>query len=293
MPTNLPPFPIRETYPTAARLFKGAAQKITDLYPSLEYYLDASGIEEEPQSYVVIGISNAFLLSLFLFFVLNSLSIFAGQFLQFFGFALLGSVFFFIFTLFYWTTYPRVQALKRAQLIDRELVFALRDVSVEMDAGISFVDSLELLTEGYGVLSEEMTQVVKDIRLGTPVEEALEASMQRNASDLYQNAVLRIVNGLRSGADVPTLLSVVIDSLTEEMKVQVKQYGSEMNLWATLYLIIGIVLPSMGLSLIVMLSTFTGLVLTPALIYTLAVLMVLFHGSAILFLRSRRPVIGI
>ena len=49
----------------------------------------------------------------------------------------------------------------------------------------------------------------------------------------------------------------------------------------------------MGLTLMVMLSTFTGLALTPTLVYIVAAFLLIFHASAIGFLRSRRPLLEV
>ncbi|QQG39297.1 MAG: type II secretion system F family protein [Candidatus Aenigmatarchaeota archaeon] len=289
----IPPFPIRKTLPFTRRFFRGPAAAMVQLSPSLKYYLDAIHAEETADEYATLGLANAVLMGSLAFLTVFSLAIFAGQALQFFGFSLIAGLSMGAVTLLYWMSFPKVQAHKRAQLIDRELLFALRDISVELDAGMSFVDSLDLLTEGYGHLSEEMNEIVKDIRIGTPLEDAMERSMRKNTSKLYKSAMLRIFNGIRSGADIPTLLSVVIENLTEETKAQVKAYGQEINLWATLYLMVGIVLPSMGLTLMVMLSTFTGLAITESLVYMLTFFLLMFHASAIGFLRSRRPLVEV
>ena len=206
----LPPFPIRNVLPGTHRFFKGPASVVLKLSPSLKYYLDATRMEESPEDYTILGLANSFFMGSAVFLIVFSLAIFAGKPLEFFGFSLFGAAVFTVLTLAYWMSFPQVRARKKAQLVERELLFALRDVSVEMDAGLSFVDSMELLTEGYGALSEEITEVLKEIRLGTPMEDALEASMHRNVSKLYKSAMLRIVSGIRSGADIPTLLSVVI-----------------------------------------------------------------------------------
>ncbi|MBI4017898.1 MAG: type II secretion system F family protein [Candidatus Aenigmarchaeota archaeon] len=289
----LPAFPIRKVLPLTRRFFAGPSRALVQMNPSLKYFLDATRTEETPEEYATLGLANAIFMGASTFFIVFSLALFAGKPLEFFGFAVFGGASFAVMTVFYWMSFPRIHAKKRAQLIDRELLFALRDVSVEMDAGMSFVDALELLTEGYGTLSEEMNEVVKDIRIGTSAEDAIERNMHKNVSRLYKSAALRIVSGIRSGADIPTLLAVVIENLTEEVKAQVKSYGQEINLWATLYLIVGIVLPSMGLTLMVMLSTFTGLVFTPTLIYIIGIFLLVFHASAIGLLKSRRPLLEV
>src|SRR3989338_8908041 len=148
-------------------------------------------MEESPEDYTILGLANSFFMGSAVFLIVFSLAIFAGKPLEFFGFSLFGAAVFTVLTLAYWMSFPQVRARKKAQLVERELLFALRDVSVEMDAGLSFVDSMELLTEGYGALSEEITEVLKEIRLGTPMEDALEASMHRNVSKLYKSAMLR------------------------------------------------------------------------------------------------------
>lgn len=289
----LPAFPIRKVLPRTRSFFKGPARVMLQLYPSLKYYLDATRTEETPEDYAILGLANAVFMGSLVFIIVFSLAIATGKPLEAFGFSVTGGVVFGAITLVYWMGFPRVHAAKRAQLIERELLFALRDISVELGAGMSFVDALELLTEGYGALSEEIDEIVKDVRIGTPVEDALERSMHKNVSRLYKSANLRIVNGIRSGADIPTLLSVVIENLTEDVKAKIKTYGQEINLWATLYLMLGIVLPSMGITLMVMLSTFTGLVFTPILVYLIAAVLLIFHVSAIGILKSRRPLVEV
>jgi len=291
--SNLPPFPIKNVGSIGRKLLKPIAAPINENYSQLEIELNACDMDISSEDYVILGIENALFLSGVVLLLLMGLSVVAGKFLSFLiysvgsGAAMLGTI------LLYWLFYPHVQADRKAQEVERELLFALRDLSIEINSGSSFKQALQIWTEGYGELSKEATTMIKQINTGIPIEDALYESLDRNTSDLYRATIMRIVNGLRSGTSIPALLDVVITNLNTKMENEVATYGSNINMWSTLYLVIGIVMPSMGLTVLILLSSFTGTSISETFIWLILFGLGIFHISAITILQSRRPSIEI
>lgn len=271
------------------KLFGGAADTVTDFYPKLQLYLNAIDVDVDAATFIVIGLKNVFLIAFLTAALLAGLSFAAGELVSFAPFTTAATLVMFAATLLYWLFYPAVQARKKARQMEQELLFALRDLSIEISAGTPFNDALRTLTNGYGVLSDEMSLVVKDIETGVPVDKALYNSLNRNTGEIYRSTILRLVNGIRSGTSIPSLLNVVIENLSTKLENAVTKYGENVNTWSTLYLVVGIVLPSMGFTVFVLLSAFTGTPISQTFIYLASALLVLFHVFAIGLLNSRRP----
>ncbi len=293
MTGSTPHLPLKHVWPWFKKLFSTPAQLVVDSYTHLQLYLNAAEIRVEPEDYVLLGFENALFITVLIFAVLTGLGWIANQLADFIVFSTAAAGVMLFVTVMYWLFYPAVQARKKADAVEKDLLFALRDLSIELSAGTPVTDGLNTLTTGYGELSKEMELIVKQVNTGVPLDHALYNSLDRNVGELYQSAILRLVNGIRSGTSIPALLDVVIENLSTKLENAVTAYGENVNTWSTLYLVVGIVMPSMGFTVFVLLSAFTGTQITASLIYLAVFLLVFFHVSAIGLLQSRRPAIEV
>jgi flagellar protein FlaJ len=154
--------------------------------------------------------------------------------------------FVFFIILIFFMVYPGVIISQLRQAIDSELFYALRDLTVQVSAGISLYVAIKSIAKSdYGIVSEEFRKVVADIESGISLDSALKRMMQGTYSEYLRRALWQIIIVIKSGTPVVNVLEDILHSLKESQQRKLSQYLYEMNLWAMVYLIIAVTLPAL------------------------------------------------
>jgi len=165
----------------------------------------------------------------------------------------------FVVIFLFFMYYPRVLVRKNVEMVDRDLVYALRELLVQINSGVSLFDALAGVSRsGHGKVSKEFGLVVKDINAGEPEERALGKMAERTESEFLRRTLWQMITVLRSGASLRGALRGVVESLHEHQNNQIKKYTQELNLWMLLYIIVAVVIPSLGATLLIILSMLGG-----------------------------------
>lgn len=196
-----------------------------------------------------------------------------------------------IFGTFTFSKRPAVQAKKRTRELEKELPYALRHILIEVDAGISLYQAMVSVSDGYGEASNEFQKIVNEINAGTSEVTALENAILRNPSQEYRRALWQIINALKSGTDVSTTLENLVDSIMEKQILSVEEYGKELNPYTLMYMMVAVIMPSLGVTFIMILSTFTGMSLGNNIFYGILIGLVLFQLMFINLVKSKRPAV--
>ena len=157
-------------------------------------------------------------------------------------------------------SYPGVIVNRRVKNIDRNLLFVLRTILVQIRSGVPIFDTFVAIAAGdYGEISQEFKTVIEKVRAGRPVVESLEELTVRNPSIYFRRAMWQIVNALKSGSDIGDNLENVIKALSKEQIVEIRRYQSTLNPLAMMYMMIAVIAPSLGITMMIVLSTFPGM----------------------------------
>lgn len=89
--------------------------------------------------------------------------------------------------------------------------------------------------------------------------DSLEELAVRNPSMYFRRAIWQMVNAMRSGSDIGENLECVINALAKEQMVQIKEYQSTLNPLAMMYMMIAVIIPSLGITVMIVVSTFPGM----------------------------------
>ncbi len=163
----------------------------------------------------------------------------------------------FFLLLLVFIAYPLILVKKSVESLDRDLVYALKDMLIQISSGVSLFDALKNVSSAeHGLVSKEFKAVVQDINAGEAQDVALEKLALRSESEFLKKAIWQLVIALRSGASLQGTMKNLVDNLRQFQGAKVKSYTQEMNLWILLYLIIAIAIPSLGATLITILSSF-------------------------------------
>jgi pilus assembly protein TadC len=87
------------------------------------------------------------------------------------------------------------------------------------------------------------------------VVRSLDEVGMHTSSPFLRRIIWQIVNSMYAGSDISVALKSIGNDLTREKETKIKAYGQEMNLWSLMYMLMVIVLPSQGITLLIILST--------------------------------------
>lgn len=159
--------------------------------------------------------------------------------------------------------FPIMRVTKKVRELDRNLVFALRTILVQLRSGVSLFDSMKVVAEGkYGAVSHEFHKAVGQISTGTIQEIALERIAEFNPSIYFRRTIWQIVNGMRAGADITEVLSESVNTLTEAQSIQIRNYESQMKILSLVYMMLGVIVPALGITFLIVLSSFPQIQIT-------------------------------
>ncbi|MBN2518321.1 MAG: type II secretion system F family protein [Candidatus Altiarchaeota archaeon] len=284
-----------EKLKTTSKPFIGIAQKLERVVPGLEWDLEKAGIHVDPLTYISITVYLAFSVGMATFagillpaYMVDKLDIGMPM-------ALGAAIGLSVFMLFYMLLMPKVKIRKRAGSIEKNLGYALKDLEIQTGAGIPVFDAMvHVANGGYGECSEEFKQVIKKVESGRSVVRSLDEVGMQTASPFLRRIIWQIVNSMYAGSDVSIALKAISSDLTREKETRIKAYGQEMNLWSLMYMLMVIVLPSQGITLLIILSTLIDIFgkIDKNLVFGgIVVFMFFFQFMLVGFIKNKRPVV--
>ena len=272
----------------------GLGSRVSKLFPHMSLYLYQSESYLDPDEYTTIAIFGA----LFWFLVIFSF----GMLLSFAtklpsNFLLIisvSSLSVFSLSFFYVMFYPKLLVTRRVRSLEKNLLFALRHLMIQVKSGIPLFDSIASVAKSnYGLVSEEFNSVIRRISTGVSDVNALEELALKNPSLYFRRALWQISNAIRAGADIGNTLEIIITNLSNEERILVRKYGSQLNPLAFIYMMFGVILPSMGIALLITLSSFAGLPIKKYFFWIILSFLIIFKFNFLGIVKSRRPSVEI
>lgn len=279
-----------------ARHFRGVSTRVQNFFPTLEDDVLQAGIGIPANIYSALVIINTVVIFTFLFTLLFSINLFAKDvpFFEAFTQSFLPAGGFFLVFFFVLFRYPGILAAKKAAEMEKNLIFALKDLLLQISSGISLYNGIVHISKsGYGTVSEEFEKVAQAIASGTPMEEALDKMSSETKSEFLKRTVWQLINALKAGASLKGALRTIINGLISTQHTKIRSYAQELNLWSLMYMMFSVAIPTIGAVMLVILSSFAGFGVTPALfiIFLLSTLIIQF--ILIGLIKARRPVVNL
>lgn len=284
-----------ERLKNTSKPFIGIAQKLERIVPHLGWNLERAGIHVDPLTYISISIYMSFSVGLATFLGILLPSYLYDKLELGLTMATGASIALAVFMVFYMLAMPRVKIKRRAAMIEKNLGYALKDMEIQTGAGIPIFDAIvHVANGGYGECSDEFRQVIKKVESGTSVLKALDEVGMHTASPFLRRIIWQIVNSMYAGSDVSLALKAISEDLTREKQTKIKSYGQEMNLWSLMYMLMVIVLPSQGITLLIILSTLVDIFgkIDKNLVFGAIVLFLFFFQFMLLgIIKNKRPIV--
>ncbi len=302
MPTANIPYLRSARIRSTSRLFIGVGAVLAKLFSSVELDLKQSGILEQyainAREYLSVCAFLATILFVFATVFVTAITTMLGITSTMFGmpspyvFGFGSGIAAAVFIFFQMMYFPKSIINKRVADIDRNLLYVLRTILVQIRSGIPIFDTFVTIASGdYGEITEEFKNVIEKVRTGKPVTESLEELAIRNPSNYFRRALWQLVNSIKSGSDVADNLAVVIAALSKEQLIEIRKYQSTLNPLSMMYMMVAVIAPSLGITLMIVLSMFPGAeALQSEMSFWGLLAMVIFMQVMFMFvIKSRRP----
>jgi flagellar protein FlaJ len=281
------PFPIQKAS-KISKPFLFIASRLVKLNPFLTQKLIQAEINLKDREYLAIAIFSSFFWFLLIFSTFNILGFVAGK--NFISLSLVFSLLISVVVFLYINFYPSLLLSKKDRDVERNLLFAIRHLFIQVRSGVSLFDALVSVSKGnYGSVSEEFEKCVKEIATGKEETQALEELAFRVPNVGFKRVVWQIVNSMKAGGDIGNTLNIIAHNLSEEQKVKIRKYGSQLSPLALIYLMSTVILPTLGITFLIVFSTFAGFQIPETVFYLISFTVLVFQVMLIGLTKSRRP----
>lgn len=284
------PLPIARRF---APLFRGLSHFLMKYFPQLPQEMKKLDIEFDADDYLSIGMMSYFLIAFVLGFGLSYLFIIQNiepRKAYVVG-GLIGLVIFGLM-IFLAVKHPTSHAEAKAKEIDKTLVYGLRDISLQISSGETLFTALANVSKAdYGELSNELSIVMKKINVGIPMGAVLKQRVTLIQSEYLKKTYWQLINSLRAGADLKNSLNSILQQLDAKQKMEIANYARELGLWSLIYMMFSVAIPTIGLTMLVILSAFAGGGIEEASFISFVVICFIIQAVLIVFIKSRRPVV--
>ena len=230
------------------------------LFPSLRTTLQKVRMDVEPDAFITASLASSLIYGvIFSGIAYGAIAIRAQETNPIAVSAGVGLAMVFLFFMLH-VIFPSITMKKIAVKENKDLLFALREIIIDVDGGVPLFDSLKnVSTSGYGYVSRDFEWVVREIDSGIPERTALKELAVKTESEYLKRAAWQMVNALESGSRMSDALESIALSVENYLFGEIKNYSSNLNFLLLLYMLCGIVAPSLGITFMILLSAFSGL----------------------------------
>jgi flagellar protein FlaJ len=269
-----------------AKIFKYLAARM----PALEFKLRQARMEVKPEKFLQrTAVTAAFMAG-------GLLLIVAGFFIKepiFIPLMVVLAPFVYAIMFAYFLRLPDVRSNKTMREINREVIDAGRFLMVELDSGIPLYDALRSAARNFSSIGKYFRQIVDDIDTGTSVEEALGQVIELTPSQDFRRILWQLLNSLKTGSDVSRALREIVDQIGREQLVAMRDYGRKLNPLAMFYLIMALIVPSLGVTLLIVFASFLSVQIELPVFFAIALVLTLVQFMFVSAVKSMRPAVNL
>ena len=270
-----------------AKNTKNAGNFVAALFPSLEDDLLHARVPATPREYAAVALIaaplNAVVVGVLVFVLGSALK--TDLLVPSLLVALFVGAASFITIIFY----PKIIAMQRVRLLERDLIPATRQLIIELKSGVPLFNALASVSSDYGDVSEEFRKIVTRINNGVPELDALAEASHENPSFQFRKVLWQVSNALKVGSDVGAALEAIVEELTRERVNEIRRYGQELSPWTMLYMMAAVVVPSLGVTMMIVISSFMSIQIPKFILPMGIAFLIGFQLFFANFVSSRRP----
>ena len=263
------------------------SKKIAKSFPSLKLDLLQAGIDQEEHVFVKKALVLAGYASFALIIVLALVLSRANPRLIPLLILVFPIIFFMVFI--FVIKSPKAKAKKSVKEIDKEVVFAGRFLLIELSAGIPLFDAISNVAKSYKGIGKYFQEIIDRVEVGKPIEVAITEVMEITPSDNFRKIIWQIMNSLRTGADVSVALKSIVDEISRNQIIDVKNYGKKLSPLVMFYLMVAVIVPSLGVTMMSLMSSFVGIQITTSHLWFIAIGIAVVQMGFLMGIKGSRP----
>lgn len=238
---------------------KNVVKRITLLFPQLKSKLIQAGMTESPEEFVKKTLRGSINMGLLVVF---SLVLLATKIEGLWVFTIAAIPLVFVGIFMFLIRLPDVKVMKREKEINKEIVFVGRFLVIELESGVPLYRALANIIPSYPNTAPYFREIITKVDMGTPMEEALNDTIRFSPSKNMQKLLWQIVNSLQTGADIHKALDSVVEQIVREQIIEVERYGKKLNPLAMFYMMVAVIMPTLGTAMLTVLTNFIAIDIT-------------------------------
>lgn len=243
------------------RKFIWTGERLSKIFVNVKYDLARADIPLSSEKYLTAAFLSALAYGAAFFFLFYGLLFLREQAITQTNSTISGIIGFCFFLIFFsiLLIYPKLIAKQYATGIDQSLLFALKGMLIQVSSGVSLFNAMVNLSKSkYGIVSAEFENLVKEISGGESEAKALEKLALKTKSEHLKKICWQLITSLKSGSPLQGAISSVVETLTNQRMLAIKNYAAELNFWILMYMLFAAAIPTLGITFLVILSTMGG-----------------------------------
>ena len=183
--------------------------------------------------------------------------------------------------------------VKRRKEIDREILFATRFLLVKIESGVPMFNALADAAKNDTAGGKFFQEIVTDVELGTPFEEAIDKVKETTPSGKLKRLLRNVLSTIETGTDIQRAMKNISKQITDDQFNEIKAYEKKLNSLSLFYLILAVVIPSLGMTMFLLISGFFNLGITNVHVFIFLFFLVLVQIFFLSLFKQARPGIDI
>ncbi len=112
----------------------------------------------------------------------------------------------------------------------REILYVIRTMDVLMGSGVGLEAAIHSISQGgYGIISDDFSELMVNINKGTPLERELRALLKKAEFDGYKRVVNTMINNVTQNTDIIETLRKQGERMEEDRTNKVKEYIEDLG----------------------------------------------------------------
>jgi len=189
----------------------------------------------------------------------------------------LGALLFLPLVYRFWLGYVDVQIRKYGRELDADLLLISEYFLVSLESGLPLGNAIERFSRLNRPGGRFFKKVYTEFLVGKDLETALKDASVYSPSDMLRVFLKRLQDSLTVGVDLKQVLVNFIKESSDKKIVEIKGYSKKLNPIIMMYLLVGIALPSLGITFFILAATMLSI--TPELLkYILFFIFLMMYG---------------
>jgi len=94
---------------------------------------------------------------------------------------------------------------------------------------------------------------------------------------------------MKAGADISDVIQESVSTMVREQQIGIQKYGSSLRILSLMYLMIGVILPALGITFLIVIGSFPKIKITEIMFWGLLGGLLLMEFMFIGIIKSKRP----